>query len=244
MRSPFTGVVFAVELTHDMNMMLPLVVAVTIAHAFTVLTLKRSILTEKISRRGNHLGREYAVDPLEFLFVKDAMSLDVVRLPLDASVADAQAVAHGRETRRQRLYPVVDTSGRLTGVVTRSDLEDATTGMALPIPGEEEQAPAGAALPRLADVMKTSPVLCYADETLRLVAYRMAESGLTRLPVVDRESPRTVVGLISLRDLLKARTRTLEYEKRRERVLRVDAVLPVRRRATVAAATSATTAAP
>ena len=64
MRSPFTGVVFALELTHDVNALLPLLVAVTLAHAFTVLALRRSILTEKVSRRGYHLSREYAIDPL------------------------------------------------------------------------------------------------------------------------------------------------------------------------------------
>jgi Chloride channel protein EriC len=67
MRSPFTGVIFALELTHDVNMLLPLLVAVTIAHGFTVLMLPRSILTEKVSRRGFHVSREYAVDPLEIL---------------------------------------------------------------------------------------------------------------------------------------------------------------------------------
>jgi H+/Cl- antiporter ClcA len=60
MRSPFTGVIFALELTHDVNMLLPLLLAVTIAHAFTVLTLRRSILTEKVARRGYHL-RFFAV---------------------------------------------------------------------------------------------------------------------------------------------------------------------------------------
>ena len=65
MRSPLTGIVFALELTHDVNMLLPLLVAVVVAHGFTVLTLRRSILTEKISRRGFHLSREYAIDPLE-----------------------------------------------------------------------------------------------------------------------------------------------------------------------------------
>src|SRR5215469_10804461 len=69
MRSPFTGIVFILELTHNVNMLLPLVVAVTIAHGFKVLTMRRSILTEKVSRRGYHLSREFAVDPLEVLFV-------------------------------------------------------------------------------------------------------------------------------------------------------------------------------
>src|SRR5205823_52216 len=68
MRSPLTGVIFALELTHDVNVLLPLLLAVIVAHGFTVLVLRRSILTEKVSRRGYHLSREYAVDPLEILF--------------------------------------------------------------------------------------------------------------------------------------------------------------------------------
>ena len=67
MRSPLTGIVFALELTHDINMVLPLMVASFLAHGTTVLALKRSILTEKIARRGFHLSREYSMDPLEIL---------------------------------------------------------------------------------------------------------------------------------------------------------------------------------
>src|SRR3984885_9408610 len=84
MRSPLTGIVFALELTHDVNMLLPLLVAVTIAHGFTVLVLKRSILTEKVARRGFHLSREYAIDPLEILFVREVMRTSVAALPAGA----------------------------------------------------------------------------------------------------------------------------------------------------------------
>src|SRR4029079_2076774 len=80
MRSPLTGIVFALELTHDVNMLLPLLVAVTIAHGFTVLVLSRSILTEKVARRGFHLSREYSVDPLEILFAREVMRPDIVAL--------------------------------------------------------------------------------------------------------------------------------------------------------------------
>jgi chloride channel protein, CIC family len=73
MRAPFTGMLFAIELTHDTNLLLPLLVACFSAHAFTVLTLRRSILTEKVARRGYHLSREYTVDPLEALRVRDVM---------------------------------------------------------------------------------------------------------------------------------------------------------------------------
>src|SRR5580765_2026799 len=87
MRAPFTGVVFALELTHDVNILLPLLVAVTLAHGFTVLVLGRSILTEKVARRGYHLSREYAVDPLEILFVREVVRRDVVALPAGESLA-------------------------------------------------------------------------------------------------------------------------------------------------------------
>ncbi|MFO0618229.1 MAG: chloride channel protein [Polyangiaceae bacterium] len=73
MRSPLTGIVFSIELTHDMNMLLPLAISVTVAHAFTVLALDRSILTEKVARRDFHVSREYAIDALEILLVREAM---------------------------------------------------------------------------------------------------------------------------------------------------------------------------
>ena len=65
MRSPFTGVVFALELTRAWDALPALIVASVTAYAVSVLMLKRSVLTEKIARRGLHLTREYSVDPLE-----------------------------------------------------------------------------------------------------------------------------------------------------------------------------------
>jgi len=149
MRSPLTGVIFALELTHDVSVMLPLLLAVAIAHGFTVLTLRRSILTEKISRRGYHLSREYSVDPLEIIFAREVM-----RKPTPA--AASETLVRG--------------------------------------------------------------VVAYEDEPLRVVVFRMAETGVTELPVVAR-SDEHVLGVIALADLLTARTRILDAERRRERLL-------------------------
>src|ERR1700729_3795180 len=108
MRSPLTGVIFALELTHDVNVLLPLLVASVIAHGFTVLGLRRSILTEKVARRGYHLSREYAVDPLEILFVREVMRTSIVALPADALYDTLRHSLHGDSSRRrQRLYPVI-----------------------------------------------------------------------------------------------------------------------------------------
>ncbi len=206
MRSPFTGIVFAIELTHDLNMMLPLVVAVTIAHAFTVLTLRRSILTEKVSRRGYHLTREYSIDPLEILFVREVVRTNVVALSASMTLDHTRAVIgeSPRPRRRQRLYPVVDTDQRLLGVVARGHLEHSI-----------QNAPSSM---RIGDIAQTLPVVAYPDEPLRAVVHRMASTGLTRFPVVERGPERKLIGMIGLSDLLAGRTRTLEAEHRRERV--------------------------
>jgi CIC family chloride channel protein len=98
MRSPFTGVIFLLELTHDVNVILPLLIATTVAHGFTVLVMRRSILTEKLSRRGFHLSREYEVDPLEVLQVADVMRVELPPL------GDPSQVAFTDETLRTVVY--------------------------------------------------------------------------------------------------------------------------------------------
>jgi len=220
MRSPFTGVIFALELTHDVNMLVPLLLAVTIAHGFTVLTLRRSILTEKVSRRGYHLSREYAVDPLEILFVREVMRDNIVALPAETRRRELAASLHPDHNRKgQILYPVVDAERRLLGVITRSNLRKLVEdGSAADLP--------------LANFVESDPVTAYPDEPLRVVVYRMAETGRTRLPVVTRgESPK-LAGMVSLNDLLFARSRALEQERRRERVLRIH--LPFTQRSVLA----------
>ncbi len=144
MRAPLTAVVFALELTHDVNVLLPLLLAVTTSYGVTVLRLKRSILTEKISRRGYHLSCEYAVDPLEIVFAREVMQ------PLN--------------------------------------------GHASAVDG----------------------VVAHADEPLRVIVYRMATTHRTELPVV---SGGRAIGWLTLNDLLAARSRILEAEQNRERVL-------------------------
>jgi chloride channel protein, CIC family len=205
MRSPFTGIVFAVELTHDINMILPLIIAAVIAHAFTVLVLKRSILTEKVARRGFHLTREYSVDPLEVLFVREVMRTKLVAFPGSGTLDEARRLLKdGHGARGQHLYPVIDADRRLTGAVTRNDLASYSGDRTL-----------------MSDVSRDNPVVAIADEPLTTVVYRMAETGYTRMPVVDSAEERRVVGMVSLEDLLHARARNLTEERSRERVLRI-----------------------
>lgn len=181
MRSPFTGVLFALELTHDFNMALALLVACFLGHAFTVLTLKRSILTEKIARRGYHLSREYAFDPLEILFVREVMQTNLVAFSADSSLEELRNLIDPSHPQRgQLLYPLVDDARRVLGVISRNQISKILEAKATN-PG----------LPTLRDLVIQNPVVAYPDEPLRVVVNRMAETGFTRLPVVDRSDERS-----------------------------------------------------
>ncbi|MGH9676174.1 MAG: chloride channel protein, partial [Candidatus Acidiferrum sp.] len=214
MRSPFTSIVFAFELTHDANVFLPLLVGSVIAHAFTVLTLKRSILTEKVARRGYHMSREYAVDPLEILFVREVMRTKIVALPAARTLGQIMHSLRPNHRQKQRLLPVVDGHGLLVGVITRNEIQER-----MDTEGE-------AALKRpLRELARRDAVCAYPDEPLRVVVYRMAEKAITRLPVVERSTGK-FLGLVSLDDLLQARLRHSEEERRRERTLTLRFLLP------------------
>ena len=216
MRAPFTAILFALELTHDINVLLPLLVAAILAHATTVLLLKRSILTEKVARRGFHLTREYATDPLEVLFVREVMRTNLVVLPAGATVNELRDTLIREPAQRgQHLYPVVDNERRIRGVITRKQLRELT-----------ESAVSGVSL---GDVL-VEPIVAHPDEPLRVVVLRMAETGFTRFPVVDSDTGQ-LSGMISVHDLLMARVRNLNEERHRERVLRLR--LPFGNRATL-----------
>jgi CIC family chloride channel protein len=206
-RSPFTSIVFAFELTHDTGSLLPLLVTCTLAHLISALVLKRSILTEKVARRGFHVMREYQVEPMEALFVREAMLRDVLTVLPDQPVAGLAAkLATTPASQRQRLYPVTDGDSMLLGVITPSDLLTAAGN--------------GATGVRAADIMRPDALVTHPDEILRAAADQMAEHWVGALPVVTRDQ-RRLLGILTEFDLLKARQRQLAEERHRERVLRL-----------------------
>ncbi|MEO3937199.1 chloride channel protein [Dermatophilaceae bacterium Soc4.6] len=219
MRVPFTATIFGLELTGRWNGLLPVLIASFAGYAVSVLMLKRSILTEKIARRGYHLSREYDVDPLEIVFVSEVMLTDV--LELDEGVSTSQALAaldspdDDWAAWRQQLYPVLGEDRRMLGVITRGSLLAAGTASS-DEPVEE--------------AMLQNPTVTHADQTLRNVAELMATTGLTTLPVVDRLDDTRIVGIVSFHQLLEGRRRDQHEQRERERVLRFRRVVSAQRR--------------
>ncbi len=198
MRAPFTAVVFALELTHDVNALAPLLIASVFGYAFTVLMMKRSILTEKVARRGLDIFREYEVDPLERFRVFEAMTEAVVTIPTDlpaAEIYERYFVSSGKH----RGFPVVDGGGGLVGVLTISDMMQDSI---------DEPDPSLTAR----DLIRKEPIVAYREETCREAAERMAVSGIGRLPVLSNAREKRLVGIITRSDLLMPRRARFEEE--------------------------------
>ena len=202
MRAPLTGTFFAVEITGDISALVPLLAATVTAYAVTVLLLRRSILTEKIARRGQHITREYGIDPFELTRAADIMVHPVDTLPGSMTIGAACDFFSSRE-KTHRLYPVIEVDDKLLGVVSRADV--------LRWQGDKELADQ-----TLADrVSDASGPIGHPDDTVGFVADLMLAAETGRIPIVDRTSGK-LVGLIARKDLLRLRSalKSSELERR------------------------------
>ncbi|MBB5504744.1 chloride channel protein [Paraburkholderia atlantica] len=212
MRAPIMAVVFAFELTHDANALLPLLTAAAVSYGFTVLFMRRSILTEKIARRGYHIYREYGIDPLERHHVDEVMTRTVKTIDASVSVAGALAQYFG-STQIHRAYPVVQ-AGRLVGMADRQMLSAALDeGRATATVGELCASDANFANERLD--------IALPEETCRHVAARLAARSLDRVPVVADTSSHRLIGIVSRHDLVKPSLSIFNEERERERFRRI-----------------------
>jgi CIC family chloride channel protein len=213
MRSPLTSMIFALELTHNIGAFLPLAIGCTMAHATTVLLLKRSILTEKVARRGHHVLREYIVDPFEIMRVGEIMAQPADTLPAQMKIGAVLNFFTAPDSPqgaplRHKSYPIVDERNRLVAMVSRAD------ALRWTLEGWDSEKTIGEQL------VGQNLTLGYADELVGALADRMAESDASRVPIVKREDG-TVLGLVARRDLLRVRAEVIRHERDRERLIRL-----------------------
>ena len=206
MRSPLTAMVFALELTQDINLLPGLLVGCIAAHGVTVLLLRRSILTEKVARRGYHVMREYSVDPLSVVRVGEVMYENVFTLPAGMKVTELSDRIAQRDplvADRQGL-PIVDENQRLVGIITRGDVMRAL-----------EQGANGNTT--VLEAGSRDLVITYPDEILHDAVTKMLRHDIGRLPVVSRQDHHRLVGYLGRANLMTARLRQLDEEHVRER---------------------------
>nr|WP_244507405.1 chloride channel protein [Methylobacterium phyllostachyos] len=205
--APLTGVVFAVEVTGDVAALAPLLAATMTAYAVTVLLLKRSILTEKIARRGQHVTREYGIDPYDLARVEAVMTRSVETLDADLPLPDALAAI---EAGAHHAYPVVDAVGRPVGLVSRNEALRWTLEARAAEPADDTLGE------RVSDadlaVVHPGDVVSHALDV-------MLSAGQGRLPVTDPLSGR-LIGLLTRKDLLQVRATVVRSEAERRAFFR------------------------
>jgi H+/Cl- antiporter ClcA len=206
MRSPLTGMFFMLELTGDLNALPALLCGSVAALAVTVLLMRRSILTEKLARRGQHIAREYSVDLFELIRVSDVMDREPILLPATtplprytARVASGDPLICGRQGTL-----LGNEAGELVGIITRGDVVRAFER------SRDETL-------TVLEAGQTELVVTYPDETLYDAISKLLRHNIGRLPVVDRESPKKVVGYLGRAGILAARQRYLLEETVRQR---------------------------
>jgi CBS domain-containing protein len=205
MRAPFTASIFVLELTHDLGILPAVFAGGVAACVVTVLMMKRSILTEKVARRGYHITREYSVDPFALARVGDAMDRGVQPVPATMTVGElAHRIAEGDpQATRHHAVPVVDDHGNLRGVITRGDILRALEGE-------------GGKTLSVLEAGTSPAVTVFPDQMVQDAIDLMLRHKIGRVLVVDPDDPSRLVGYLGRPGILDARLHRHHEEHVRE----------------------------
>src|SRR5262249_16008040 len=201
-RATFSFIIFAFEITRDYNSVLPLMLVSVIADGIAMLMMPRaSIMTEKLARRGLHIHQDYETDVLQQMMFAETMEKELPTLPSTIKVSELSDRIARRDpaVSRHQGMVVLDTEGKLAGLITRGDVLRAL-----------DRDPSGAMT--VLEAGNRNVLVTYPDELLHEAASTMLRNNIGRLPVVDRKDPKRVVGYLGRPGILAARLRRLDEE--------------------------------
>jgi CIC family chloride channel protein len=198
-RALLASVVFAFEATRQPAGLLPLLAGCTGAYLISLRTMKETIMTERLARRGTPVITEYEADYLSRLLVRDRATRPVVTLPADRPIGTVRAWLLGEGAPSHQGFPVIEGDGRLVGVLTRRDLLKPDVDATAPI----------------RTLVQRRPVVVAERHSLREAADLMTHARVGRLPVISDDGSGQVVGILSRSDLLAAHERRLDEGRTR-----------------------------
>ncbi|MCB9111080.1 MAG: chloride channel protein [Anaerolineales bacterium] len=208
--APLTAVILLFEMTNDYRIILPLMFAVAVSLLISQRIQKDSVYALGLARHGIRLDRGRDVEVMQAITVGEAMQLDMSTLPESATLNEAAEIL--MQTRHHGL-PVVNEKGLLVGVLTVEDIEHA-----------KGKTYVGEACTREIET-------AYPDETLNKVVRRMSRRDVGRLPVVARDNPQKLVGVLRRTDVIRSYDIALTRrtaQRHREQTVHLDALTPTR----------------
>lgn len=209
-RAPLTAVLLLFEMTNDYRIILPLMFAVAVSFLISQRIQKDSVYALGLARHGIRLDRGRDVEVMGALTVGEAMHPCDAALPQDIGLSQAAEIM---VRSRHHGLPVVDSEGLLAGILTVEDIDRA-----------REAKTAG-------EACTPDPVVAFADETLNIALQRMSRADVGRLPVVARDNPRKLLGMLGRADIIHAYDIALTRrmtQRHREHAVRLDAITPAR----------------
>lgn len=186
-RAPLTAILILFEMTRDYSLILPLMFSCVLSNVMSNALYRESIFTEGLRRKGFKIRKGREVDIMGSMFVKDAMVQHVQTVSEDKNVGTLIALM---QASRHAGFPVLDSKGKLSGIVTLSDLRSKVKY------GEIDK--------KIGDIATRAVEVAYPDETLEAILKRLGSKQIGRIPVVDREDRTKLLGLITRSDVVNS----------------------------------------
>ena len=205
-RATFTFIIFAFEITRDYNAVLPLMLVSVLADGLAMLLMPHaSIMTEKLARRGLRIHQDYETDILHHVRVEEMMDRTPPTISASTTVGElAERIARrDPEVSHHQALLVVDDQGSLESIITRGDILRTL-----------DREPSGTAT--VQECGSSNLIVTYPDELLSEAVHKILRHNIGRLPVVDRQNPKQIVGYLGRPNIMAARLRRLEEEQIRE----------------------------
>ncbi|WP_342304248.1 chloride channel protein [Methanolobus sp. ZRKC5] len=185
-RAPLASILILFELTRDYNMILPIMLACVVSNVVSSSIYSESIFTEGLHRRGFTIRKGREVDIMESLLVTNAMKHNVQTVSENKKVG---ALISLMQSSRHAGFPVLDSNGNLSGVVTLKDVRDKV--------GHDELNKT------INEICSKDVEVAYPEETLNTVLKRLAAKDIGRLPVVLKTDRTKLLGIITRSDIVK-----------------------------------------
>jgi len=190
-RAPITSMIMLFEMTNDYRIILPLMGACVTSYMVANHLFRESIYTLKLKRRGINLHQGMEKGIIESLNVGDVMARNVETVSANISVREMSNIFEGS---RHMGFPVLR-EGRLVGIITYLDIRKAHDR--------------GFDTRSVGEVMNTELMVTFPDENLSEALKKFGLRGIGRLPVVDRNDPEKIIGILTRTDIIRAYNKRL-----------------------------------
>lgn len=192
MHAPLTGIFLIAELTGGYDLFVPLMIVSVVSYLTINVFEPHSIYAMRLARRGQLITHDKDKAILTILSLQSVIERDFLSVTADMKLDKFTSVI---SKSHRNIFPVVDFSGRLIGVVSldavrlymfRSELYHLYT---------------------VASFMKEPPAQLSINDSLKVATKKFEDTGAWNLPVVDEEGK--YIGFISRSGLFNSYRETL-----------------------------------